>query len=149
MLFKLGLPAPPPPPFIGPQMPAGGLPARPPYVLPGGGAMFGPPAPPARPRRRLVPRRVRNRQIRRRGARIRPVRAARGRVVRRPVVRRPAPGINPAVINFYHQQSFEPQYVEDDMSKRYPYLFGPKGLYSGIVCRYPCRMINGACVCPE
>ena len=61
----------------------------------------------------------------------------------------PGARMNPEVTNFYYQQSFEPQYVEDDMSKRYPYLFGPEGLYSHIVCPYPCRFVDGACECPE
>ena len=61
--------------------------------------------------------------------------------------RPPGRTINPAVINWYAQQSFEPEYEEDDMSKLYPWLFGSEGLYSGIVCPYPCRVVNGACDC--
>ena len=61
--------------------------------------------------------------------------------------RPPGRTINPAVVNWYAQQSFEPKYEEDDMSKLYPWLFGSEGLYSGIVCPYPCRVVNGACDC--
>ena len=62
-----------------------------------------------------------------------------------------APGhrLNPEVVNWYTANAFEPTYEEDDMSKMYPWLFGDKGLYSGVKCRYPCRMVNGVCVCPE
>ena len=119
------------------------------------------PAPfvPPRPR---VPRRIRDQQIRQRvqvhgrrnplpgRGRLQPRRAPPPVVARRDVIVNP-PGnpINPEVVRFYHQQSFEPRFVEDDMSKRYPYLFGPKGLYSNIACPYPCRVVNGACICPE
>ena len=63
------------------------------------------------------------------------------------IERPPGNVINPQVISFYESQSFEPRYVEDDMSKKYPWLFGSKGLYSGVVCPYPCRVVNGACEC--
>ena len=65
------------------------------------------------------------------------------------VLRPPGNPINPAVVQMYAAQAFEPKYEEDDMSKRYPWLFGGRGLYSGMVCEYPCRMVNGACVCPD
>ena len=64
---------------------------------------------------------------------------------------RPPPGrtLNPAVVNWYTQHAFEPQYEQDDMSKLYPWLFGGEGLYSNIKCEYPCQIIDGVCVCPE
>ena len=61
--------------------------------------------------------------------------------------RPPGRTINPDVINWYTEQAFEAKYEEDDMSKLYPWLFGSQGLYSGIVCPYPCRVVNGACDC--
>ncbi len=51
--------------------------------------------------------------------------------------------------NFYYQQSFVPRYKKDDMAVMYPWLFGEEGLYSEIECEWPCRTINGKCVCPE
>ena len=60
----------------------------------------------------------------------------------------PGNPINANVINWYYQNAFEVQLEEDDMSKKYPWLFGEGGLYN-MKCRYPCYMDNGACVCPE
>ena len=64
---------------------------------------------------------------------------------------RPPPGhqINPEITNWYARHSFEVRVEEDDMSKKYPWLFAPGGLYSGIKCEYPCQVIDGVCVCPE
>ena len=61
----------------------------------------------------------------------------------------PGQRLNPEVVNWYTESAFKPQYEKDDMSKMYPWLFGDEGLYSGVKCRYPCRMVNGVCVCPE
>jgi len=60
----------------------------------------------------------------------------------------PGNPINPNVVGWYYQNAFEVKIEEDDMSKKYPWLFGAKGLYN-MKCRYPCYMENGACVCPE
>jgi hypothetical protein len=60
--------------------------------------------------------------------------------------------INPSVIGWYYQKAFNPKYEPDDMSRRYPWLFGPQGLYGTMVvenCEYPCQVIDGVCVCPE
>ena len=51
--------------------------------------------------------------------------------------------------NYYYQQSFVPRYKKDDMAVMYPWLFGEEGLYSEIECEWPCRTINGKCVCPD
>ena len=65
------------------------------------------------------------------------------------VARPPGNLLNPEVVNWYTANAFEHQYEEDDMSKMYPWLFGERGLYSGIKCKYPCQVIDGVCVCPE
>jgi len=51
--------------------------------------------------------------------------------------------------NYYYEQSFVPRYKKDDMAVMYPWLFGEEGLYSEIECEWPCRTVNGKCVCPE
>ena len=50
---------------------------------------------------------------------------------------------------YYYQQAFVPRYKIDDMAIAYPWLFGEDGLYSGVECQWPCRSVNGKCVCPE
>ena len=54
--------------------------------------------------------------------------------------------VNRGVVDWYYTQSFTMPVEENDMYKKYPWLFGPEGLYDPI-CEYPCKRINGACVC--
>ena len=60
----------------------------------------------------------------------------------------PGAYVNPNVVNWYYQNAFIMAVEEDDMSKKYPWLFGEKGLYN-MKCRFPCYISDGACVCPE
>ena len=60
--------------------------------------------------------------------------------------------INPNVVGWYYQEAFSLKTKQDNMSKNYPWLFGPEGLYGGMCvedCEYPCELIDGVCVCPE
>ena len=105
--------------------------------------------PPGRGRRHGVRRRARRR---RRRIIVRPARYV---VDVLPVYPdNPPPGrrLNPRLIGWYSQQSFDPpDYEQDEMSKLYPWLFGPQGLYGGMVipkCEYPCKWVDGACECP-
>ena len=54
--------------------------------------------------------------------------------------------VNLGVVDWYYEQSFTMPVEENDMYKKYPWLFGPEGLYDPI-CEYPCKRVNGACVC--
>jgi len=60
----------------------------------------------------------------------------------------PGAPLNQSVVNWYYDQAFNMKMEEDDMSKRYPWLFGETGLYNVEKCEYPCQVIDGVCVCP-
>ena len=69
-----------------------------------------------------------------------------------PVLPPPGRTLNPVLIGWYYQQAFSDDYEQDEMSKLYPWLFGPQGLYGGMhvpKCDYPCEMKNGVCECPS
>ena len=63
----------------------------------------------------------------------------------------PGAPLHPRVVNFYYDQAFNLKVEEDDMCKKYPWLFGGDGLYGGLYvekCEFPCQVIDGVCVCP-
>ena len=64
---------------------------------------------------------------------------------RTPIKRPPGMKINSKKVQYYMQQSFEPKFALAEESLLYPSIFGK--MHSGIICPFPCQMVNGVCEC--